>query len=152
MKPPESQNKALTRMGGNQVPRTRSSAKAAGTTFVFRVRADQWLTANGRYHWAKKAERTRSLRFQASVAGELCHEHYTRPVHVTAHIGYPTNGKADPANAAPTVKALIDGLVDAGVFVDDDHTHLIGPDYRRDTVKAPRGFHTVRLVIEEVAE
>jgi hypothetical protein len=47
--------------------------------------------------------------------------------HVAAFIGYPRNGKADPANAAPTVKALIDGMVDAGVWPDDDSTYVIGP-------------------------
>jgi len=28
---------------------------------------------------------------------------------------------------------------------------MIGPDYRRDPVKSKRGFHTVRLEIEEIA-
>lgn len=119
---------------------------------TFTIPNDLWLSANQRLHWRPKAERTSWLRDFAATRAEFGpHGRYTRPVHVTAHIGYPTNGRADPANAAPTVKALIDGLVDAGVFIDDDHTHLIGPDYRRDTVKAPRGLHTVRLEIEEVA-
>ena len=29
---------------------------------------------------------------------------------------------------------------------------MIGPDYRRDPVKSKRGFHTVRLEIEEVSD
>ena len=31
----------------------------------------------------------------------------------------------------PTAKAVVDGLVDAGVLPDDDAKHLLGPDLRR---------------------
>jgi hypothetical protein len=43
---------------------------------------------------------------------------------------FPDHRRRDPANWAPTAKAVIDGLVDAKVFTDDDHKHLIGPDMR----------------------
>ncbi len=39
-------------------------------------------------------------------------------------------GRFDPANWYPSFKAAIDGLVDAGVLDDDDHTRLVGPDMR----------------------
>lgn len=121
------------------------------TELEFTIPNQFWMSANDRYrHWAIGNERKKWLRAQGYGAALLDGTVFTRPVHVTAHIGYPTNGKADPSNAAPTLKALIDGMTSAGAWIDDDHTHLIGPDYRRDTVKAPRGYHTVRLEIVEV--
>lgn len=68
---------------------------------------------------------------------------------VTAVIGYPTQTRADPANAAPTVKAIIDGLVDARVWDDDDHTHIPSIAFERDPQKAPKGTRTVTLIIQE---
>ncbi len=108
-----------------------------------------WLTSNMRLHWAAKAKRTAALRQMAYLEG-LRDRRRFRKVRVIAHIGYASSTRADPGNAAPAVKACIDGLTDAGWWADDDSEHLIGPDYRRDPVKAPKGHHTVRLEIEEV--
>lgn len=52
------------------------------------------------------------------------------PIRIVAHIWKPRRGRYDPNNLAPTTKACVDGLVDAGVFVDDDHLHVHGPDHR----------------------
>ncbi len=103
-----------------------------------------WLSANQRLHWAEKARRTRWVRTLAKSAG-LRLPKYSRAV-VVAWIGYPRAGRADPSNAAPLVKAAIDGLVDAGVFPDDDSTHVIDGGYRRD-VCCRAGIHTLRLEI-----
>jgi crossover junction endodeoxyribonuclease RusA len=113
-------------------------------TFEFAIQHKDWISANDRLHWAEKARRTRVLRAHAHMLALN-----TDPLgtsHVAAFIGYPRNGRADPANAAPTCKALIDGLVDAGVWPDDDSTYVLGPTYLRGD-KCPAGQHTVRLVI-----
>lgn len=117
---------------------------------IFTVPKTQWLTANGRYHWSAEARRKKLLRQMGFIVGKNSGLQFTTPIRVIAHIGYATAGRADPANTAPTVKALIDGLVDAGVFVDDSHEWVIGPDFRRDTKKCARGYHTVRFEFEEV--
>ena len=54
----------------------------------------------------------------------------TGPVRIIAHIWKPRRGRYDPNNLWPTIKACVDGLVDAGLIADDDHTHVIGPDMR----------------------
>lgn len=113
---------------------------------TFTISPNLWLTANGRMHWAPKAKRTRALRDLAHVTAKAERIGTLGSTHVAAFIGYTRNGKADPANAAPTVKALIDGLVDAGVWPDDDHTHVIGPTYLRDP-KTTDGTYRVRLVL-----
>lgn len=68
----------------------------ATRSVVIDVPAGEWLTSNGRYHWASRARRTRALRVRAAIA----------------------------ANAYPAVKACIDGLVDAGILPDDPDPHL----------------------------
>jgi crossover junction endodeoxyribonuclease RusA len=116
------------------------------TEMTFTIPADLWLSANHRPHWAVKARKTKALRqlgwakgMETAVRYDVCH--------VAAFIGYLRNGTADPSNAAPTVKALIDGLTDAGVWPDDDHTHVIGPTYLRDPKSPTPGHYTVRLVL-----
>lgn len=119
------------------------------TTLTFAIPADQWLTANDRLHWAPKAKRTahlRNLGFLVATRNGMYDAQFD-VTHVAAFIGYLRNGKADPANAAPTVKALIDGLTDAGVWPDDDSTHVIGPTYLRDPKSPTPGHYTVRLVL-----
>ncbi len=118
------------------------------TELLFTIPADLWLSANQRMHWAPKSKATKALRHLGwlTTPATLAIANIG-PCHVAAFIGYPRGGKADPANAAPTVKALIDGLVDAGVWPDDDHTHVIGPTYLRDKSSGKAGVHTVRLVM-----
>jgi crossover junction endodeoxyribonuclease RusA len=118
------------------------------TTVAFTIPADLWLSANDRRHWADKAKRTKGLRQLGyyELPNELLSANLGT-THVAAFIGYPRNGRVDPANAAPTVKALIDGMVDAGVWPDDDSTYVIGPTYLRDKASGQAGVHTVRLVL-----
>lgn len=117
----------------------------AAHTLVVDVPKGIWLSANDRMHWAPKSERTRQLRTLGNVHGRRIGQLGTS--HVAAFIGYPRAGKADPANAAPTVKALIDGFVDAGVWPDDDSTHVLGPTYLRDPSTRTPGLYRVRFVI-----
>jgi crossover junction endodeoxyribonuclease RusA len=117
------------------------------TTLVFVIPADHWLSANQRMHWAPKAKRTAALRDMGDVMAHVHKVPQQGTTHVAAFIGYLKAGRADPSNAAPTVKALIDGLVDAGVWADDDSTHVIGPTYLRDPKSSTPGHYTVRLVL-----
>jgi crossover junction endodeoxyribonuclease RusA len=121
------------------------------TTLTIDVPREYWLTSNGRYHWAVEAQRTRWLKHLGSIAGRG-HATFTGPVRCVAWIAYPkgATGRADPNNAAPATKALIDGLVVAGLLVDDDAKHLSGPDHRRDTNTCTANYR-VRLVFTEAA-
>lgn len=120
------------------------------TELTFTIPRDLWLSANQRMHWAPKAHRVKSLRslgWAETVAAGMRHANLG-PTHVAAYIGYPKGvGRADPSNSAPTVKVLVDGMTDAGVWPDDDHTHVIGPTYLRDKSSGKPGVHTVRLVM-----
>jgi crossover junction endodeoxyribonuclease RusA len=108
-----------------------------------------WFSANARLHWAAKAARTRRIRAAASWEARRAEIGQHRAVHVCAWIGYPRAGRADPSNAAPVVKAALDGLTDAGVWPDDDSRHVVAVEYRRDKNTGRPGEWTVRLTITE---
>lgn len=58
----------------------------------------------------------------------------------------PGGGRWDPGNWYPTAKAILDGMVQAGLLPDDDHKHLTGPDMRHGGVS--RDNPGLRIVIE----
>lgn len=105
-----------------------------------------WLTSNGRYHWAVKARATKALRQVGKSAWIAANCPRFNQAAADAFIQV-RGGRFDPNNAWPTVKALIDGMVEAGMMPDDDSKHLLGPDMRKDPGKAPPGVRRIRLVI-----
>lgn len=138
----------MPRLPRGRQGRVSEQGQARMTSITFTIPPNLWLSANDRRHWADKASRTRGLRMLArAVRADDVLGHHPDATHVAAFIGYPRNGRADPANAAPTVKALIDECVSLGVFLDDDSTHVIGPTYLRDKTSGQPGVHTVRLVL-----
>lgn len=123
-------------------------------TLAFTLPRGTELTSNGRYHYRVKADRTRNLREQATwtARNHLTthgHTHLTYPVTLTATIAYPSHRRSDPDNYHPTVKALVDGIVQAGLLDDDDHTHIEETRYRRDPSPAAKGTHRVTITIKE---
>lgn len=112
---------------------------------IVNIPANLWISANDRIHWREKAKRTASLRLLGKAGAQQAGLRDLGPTFVAAHIGYPRGGKADPSNAFPTVKALIDGITDAGAWPDDDHTNVIGPHFLRDKSSGQLGVHTVRF-------
>lgn len=114
---------------------------------TFTIPNAYWFTSNDRLNHMAEHRKKRWLRSAGATSALAARIGPYRVVHVAAFIGYPTNSIADPSNTVGTVlKALIDGCKDAGLFVDDDSKHLLGPDPRRETGKSPKGTHTVRLV------
>lgn len=111
-----------------------------------------WMSENDRLHWQTKRRKTAALR--ALGAAEARRQHVPKlqaPVHVMAHIKYPTATRADPNNANSTTKPLVDGFTDAGVWDDDDGTRVLGPDHRRAPGKAPKGCHVIEFIITSQA-
>ena len=90
----------------------------------------EFINANVSLHRMAKAKLTKTWRQAAWVAcrniGPL-----NPPVRIIAHIHKPRSGRWDPNNYAPTTKACIDGLVDAGLLPDDSWREVTGPDHRR---------------------
>lgn len=116
-------------------------------TYTFTISKDEWISSNGRYHHMVLANRVRLLREGAywAAKGDTPIPH---PVHVTAEIGYPTARRADPPNAYPTVKALIDGLIDAQILPDDNSNIITKTSFTRSEIRAPKNCHTITIHIE----
>lgn len=110
----------------------------------FVIPRDLWLSSNVQTHYRKKSKVVRELRARAALVGRGVTAPV--PVDVVAHIGYPTARKADPPNAWPTVKALLDGLTDAGVWPDDNSEYIPETAFRRGQ-KSPAGTYRVVLDI-----
>jgi hypothetical protein len=99
------------------------------------------MNANQRLHYRRRAEYTEAIRSAAMQAVSDCPALMealaaAKPgplfqrAHVLGILHPPTGGRRDPANWYPTFKAAVDGIVDAGLLEDDDHTRLLGPDMR----------------------
>lgn len=88
-----------------------------------------WLNSNDRLHRMQEVKITRAWRETAAERAKHIPP-FTGQVHIIAHIFKPRAGRFDPNNLAPTTKAIVDGLVDAGLLVDDSTEYVIGPDHR----------------------
>lgn len=93
---------------------------------------DKWLNANQRLHWATRSQRTRAWRYAASYAARQADLPKHLPnAHILITLGFPDARRRDVGNLQPTAKALVDGLIDYGLLVDDSDEYLTGPDLRR---------------------
>lgn len=128
-------------------------------TLTFTIPTTRIVSANRRYHWTQKARLTGYLRNRSRLQarsgindGTLTPYTDKQKVVAWATIAYPTRRRADPNNLAPTTKAIVDGLVDAGLLTDDDSTHLEGPHHVRADQPAPRGYYTITIRLEGTKE
>jgi crossover junction endodeoxyribonuclease RusA len=112
-----------------------------------------FINSNQRYHRHQEAKMTKAWRETAAMrATQQRIPTFEGRVHIIAHIYKPRGGRWDPNNLWPTIKAAIDGIVDAGVLLDDDHTHLIGPDMRNGGIGNPEiVLEIIELTEEEAA-
>jgi len=121
------------------VPSTRreDSEPPTGLLALFVPKADDWLNSNQRLHRMVKANRVRSWREAAAGAVPPAWEKFEYPVRIVAEVWKDRRGRYDPNNLNTTTKACVDGFVDAGLLVDDDWQHVIGPDHRHGGVGEP---------------
>ncbi|MBZ6250526.1 hypothetical protein KVH27_19360 [Streptomyces olivaceus] len=107
-----------------------------------RVRADLTSTLRGAAHAAcSENEHMRAALAAANPNPVLQHAYILGVLHPGSR------RRIDPANFYPSFKATVDGLVDAGVLEDDDHTRVVGPDMRLGPVcKGGR----LTLIVQEI--
>lgn len=92
-----------------------------------------WINSNQHLHWAEKARRTKAWRSAAYYAAAQIPRRqrtFTTPVAIICHAHKTRGGRWDASNLAGTGKAIVDGLVDAGVIPDDNNDWVTGPDMR----------------------
>ncbi len=104
---------------------------------------NEMINANDRLHFRTKAALTDFLRQKATetameILGNLQEPLFTEehPCCLFVEVCPPSNRRMDTPNWYPTVKALIDGLVDAKVLSDDNDKII------RSTTFLPRGHCT----------
>ena len=74
-------------------------------------------------HWSWRARRARDWRLCAMSAARNAGVGPQPPSVIEVELPFTRNGRRDPSNYLPAVKAAVDGLVDAGLWPDDT------PDY-----------------------
>lgn len=89
-----------------------------------------WLTANQRGSWRRSHRLIRDWRNLGAWSARAAHIPRLAAARVIVELRFTSARRRDPANWSPTAKALVDGLVDAGVFADDDSSQVFGPDLR----------------------
>jgi len=87
-----------------------------------------WLNANEKPHWAKQNKRAQAWRHGAHILAR----HAKLPkdlqrARVDVYVWKASRRRYDPHNLMPTMKPVIDGLVDYGLLPDDSHEYLEGP-------------------------
>lgn len=102
------------------------------------------LNANQRYHWSKKAVITSHLRHIAH--DQARGKPRIEKAKIRAVYYAPDNRRRDVSNLFPSVKAAVDGIVDAGVLADDSDRYVV-------SLEMVRGAHNIaggQLVIEVI--
>lgn len=81
------------------------------------------LRDNDRLHWADKARKTRQLRGYANMLARKHKVPQLDRARIVLHWQPATVRRRDQLSIAPTLKPLVDGLIDALVLPDDDSEH-----------------------------
>lgn len=113
---------------------------------------NQMISANDRMHFRVKSQLTQFLR-RLSANRTWSRPVYTRknPCIITIDVQPPTSRRMDAPNWYPTVKALIDGLVDSGLL-SDDNNHVIKSTTFKSTKLSDTKNYKLVITIEPVKE
>lgn len=112
------------------------------------------LTLNQRLHWAAKGKLTAAWRRAAAVEALRARRDWVdnKPPRSVVTLDLPVrsvNMRRDPHNWFPTVKAVVDGLVDAGLWPDDTSEYVITTEPR---FHAARDDQLVSVLIRPAAQ
>lgn len=88
------------------------------------------LRPNDRLHWAVKARLTREMRHTAHLRAKNANIPTLGKSAVVVTWFPPDRRRRDANSLVLASKAWIDGLVDAGIWPDDDPTHVATETYR----------------------
>ena len=106
------------------------------------------LNANERIHYKQRSKKTERLRTEAFRA---CGTHPMTfgKVKITCIFRAPDNRRRDTANLYPSFKAILDGIVDAGVIHDDNDKYVMSFSLMRGENLPKVKFGQLILIIEE---
>lgn len=96
------------------------------------------LNSNQRLSPYARASRVRAIKTVAEQTARFTRAPHLERARLDVEISFPDRKRRDTHNYMPTVKALVDGLVKAGVLPDDDWRHLTGPHLEHAPDLAPK--------------
>lgn len=105
----------------------------------------EWLNLNHRLHWHPKNERTQAWRTETAKQArlQLMPKHWGR-VEIEIFTVKPTARSYDAHNLILTGKAIVDGLIDWQMCIDDSNEFVTGPDMRPGGKGMPGVFVVIR--------
>lgn len=113
----------------------------------------EMLNANDRINHYKANRITQYLRRLAKIEGKKkSGEPYSasRPCRVIATFYPPTRRRIDPPNFNPTIKAILDGFTDAGIWPDDNYSVIPEHVFRYGGLSGIEKRYRVVIEIEEI--
>ncbi|HEM4634275.1 TPA: hypothetical protein U1005_000779 [Streptococcus suis] len=116
-------------------------------------RKKEMLNANDRMNWARKAKITAYLRQIGRLnvpKGKYVTHTKKRPCGLVVTIYAPTKRRMDPPNFYPTIKALVDGMTDAGLWTDDSHEVIKFMTFEYGGLSGLKDKYRVEIEVEEV--
>jgi len=95
--------------------------------FTIRVPRPWLLTSNQTLHWAPKSQRTKYIRSLARFETRSRFPRVRLPAaSCEVWVTWPDKRHRDTPNTYPTIKACIDGIIDAGLLDDDSDDYIKG--------------------------
>ena len=114
------------------------------------------INSNDRQHQTDKAKVTKRIRnfaywhTLAAKDKKMAAFNSSIPCEVIVTVYSPTKSRLDPPNLYPTVKAIIDGMTDAGIWVDDNHKVIKKLSFVYGGLSNEKGHYRLVFDIEEV--
>lgn len=110
---------------------------------------NEYLSSNDRMHWRPERQRKIALRNRGMQLAKYAKLTVPTPCLLVVEVGLRTGGRADPPNAEPTVKCLIDGIVNAGAIGDDSSDFIVGTLYQRGPRVKEKGWRRIHLIFHD---
>lgn len=103
------------------------------------------ISANSRDHWTKTAKLTKSLREMACALARTKRIPPLERVKIRAIYFPPNHRRRDMSNLFPSVKAAVDGIVDAKVLRDDSDKFVVSLELVRGEGIVKNGLLVIEL-------
>lgn len=138
---------------------TEQKLKRRTVSLDFILTRKQLINANdsSKGNWRVKMGVVKFLRNLAyeeamRISEELNSKVFFNHAKITTIVMPPTRRRVDPPNFAPTTKAIVDGLTDAGWWEDDDFSRVVESSFRYGGLSGEKGHFRIIVTVEEVLE
>ena len=119
------------------------------TTFKFPIPREIILNSNQSVCQRVKGLRVKALRRMGEALGKTLSDCAFDKYSVDVFVYPPSKRRLDPPNLYPTTKPLIDGLTDAGMWVDDDHEHMSSMTFYYGGLSSCPDLFIIEILVKE---